>query len=87
LIDDCKISEDIIEDRIKTMNKKITLNVDGMNCGHCSAMVLRTLEGIEGITDVSVDLEGKKASFQADDATLVDTAIQEISKAGYKAGL
>jgi copper chaperone CopZ len=65
--------------------KKITLNVNGMSCGHCSGMVLRTLEEIEGITDVSVDLEGKKASFQASNDTLVDTAIQEIQKAGYTA--
>jgi|APSaa5957512576_1039674.scaffolds.fasta_scaffold103679_1 copper chaperone CopZ len=65
--------------------KKVTLNVDGMNCGHCSGMVLRTLEEIEGITDISVDLEGKKASFQTTNDTLVDTAIQKITKAGYTA--
>ena len=65
--------------------KQITLNVDGMNCGHCSGMVLRTLEEIDGISDVSVDLEGKKANFQLSDESLVDTAIQEITKAGYKA--
>ena len=63
----------------------ITLNVDGMSCGHCSGMVQRTLEAIEGISNVSVDLEGKKASFDADNQDLIEKAIKEVTEAGYKA--
>ena len=66
--------------------QKITLNVDGMSCGHCSGMVQRTLEEIEGIFNVSVDLEAKKAFFDADDTSgLIDEAIKEVTEAGYKA--
>ena len=65
--------------------EKITLHVDGMSCGHCSGMVHRTLEAISGISDVEVDLEGKKAHFMTEDTTLVDTAIKEVTDAGYKA--
>ena len=63
----------------------ITINVDNMNCGHCSGMVQKTLEGISGITDVNVDLEGKKASFSVQDDGLVDQAVDAVSKAGYPA--
>ncbi|MBU2631117.1 MAG: heavy-metal-associated domain-containing protein [Proteobacteria bacterium] len=66
-------------------SQKVTLRVDGMSCGHCSGMVQRTLEEIDGISKVSVDLDGKKASFEADDKGLIEKAIKEINEAGYKA--
>ncbi|MCK5163719.1 MAG: heavy-metal-associated domain-containing protein [Desulfobacula sp.] len=63
----------------------ITLNVDGMSCGHCSGMVQRTLEEIDGVSNVSVDLDGEKASFKADHQGVIDIAIKQINEAGYKA--
>lgn len=66
-------------------SERITLNVDGMSCGHCSGMVQRTLEEISGISDVDVDLEGKKASFTIAEQALVETAVKEINDAGYRA--
>ena len=68
-------------------SQKVTLNVDGMSCGHCSGMVQRTLDEIEGISNVSVDLDGKKVSFHADTSDLIDTAIKEVTEAGYKASI
>ncbi len=65
--------------------QKITLNVNGMSCGHCSGMVQRTLEGIKGISNVVVDLNGKKAIFEVSEEGLVEKAIKEINEAGYKA--
>jgi copper chaperone CopZ len=76
------------QQKIRTVimaSQKITLNVDGMSCGHCSGMVQRTLEGIKGISNVVVDLNGKKADFEVSEATLVEKAIKEINEAGYKA--
>ena len=66
-------------------SQDITLNVDGMSCGHCSGMVQKTLEEIDGISNVSVDLDTKKATFTADDSQLIDKAIKEVTDAGYKA--
>lgn len=65
--------------------QKIVLQVEGMSCNHCSGMVQKTLEGIAGISDISVDLEGKKASFETQAPGLVDQAVQQIIDAGYKA--
>jgi copper chaperone CopZ len=63
----------------------ISLEVNGMNCGHCSAAVKRALEEIDGISNVSVDLEGKKANFDAAAENLVEKAVRQINEAGYKA--
>lgn len=68
-------------------DSKITLNVDNMSCGHCSGMVQKTLEAIDGISEVSVDLEGKKARFSAADPALAQTALDAVTKAGYPATL
>ncbi|MBU0464876.1 MAG: heavy-metal-associated domain-containing protein [Proteobacteria bacterium] len=65
--------------------QKITLNVDGMSCGHCSGMVKKTLEEIDGVSNVSVSLDEKKAFFDADTSDLIDKAIKEVTEAGYKA--
>ena len=61
------------------------LNVENMNCGHCSGMVEKTLAKIEGITEITVDLEGKTAVFQAADESLADQAAQAVTQAGYPA--
>lgn len=66
-------------------DQKVTINVDNMNCGHCSGMVQRTLEAIQGLSEISVDLEGKKAIFSAKEQGLVNTAIDAVTKAGYPA--
>ena len=66
-------------------DEKITLAVDNMSCGHCSGMVQKTLEAIDGISNISVDLEAKQASFSIQDKALVDQAIDAVTKAGYPA--
>ena len=63
----------------------VFLNVEGMSCTHCSGMVQKTLENINGISKISVNLEGKKASFETTDDSLVEKAIKEVTDAGYKA--
>ena len=68
-------------------SQKITLNVEGMSCGHCSGTVQKALEGIEGISDVLVDLKGKKAVFEADNENLIAEAVKKIDEAGYKASV
>ena len=65
--------------------KKITLNVEGMSCGHCSATVQKALEALDNVTEVNVDLEGKKAYFSTDDDSTVQKAVDAVNQAGYKA--
>jgi copper chaperone CopZ len=46
-------------------------------------MVNKTLEEIPGISNVSVDLEGKKAVFDADTPNLIDKALAAVTGVGY----
>jgi copper chaperone CopZ len=48
-------------------------------------MVQKTLEGIEGLSNISVDLDGKKAYFETTDDNLAEKAVKEVTEAGYKA--
>ncbi|MCK5516666.1 MAG: heavy-metal-associated domain-containing protein [Desulfobulbaceae bacterium] len=41
-----------------------TLKINGMSCGHCTGSVKKALEEIDGLSEVTVDLEGKEACFE-----------------------
>jgi len=57
------------------------LSVKGMSCKHCVNRVKKYLETVG--TDVSVDLEGNKAGFNAPGDVDMDTVIQTISEFGF----
>ena len=55
-----------------------------MTCGHCVAAVTEELTGIDGVTDVTVDLASGAVSISSDgpvDPVLIAHAIDE---AGYE---
>ncbi len=53
--------------------------ISGMSCQHCVASTKKALEGISGISNVTVDLEKKQASYDGDvDITVVKDAITKI---------
>ncbi len=59
-----KISE--VQDNSKNetkenFNMKKTLTIDGMMCENCKNHVYKAISGIDGVTDITVDLEEKKA--------------------------
>ncbi len=61
-----------------------TITVSGMTCGHCIAAVTEELTGIDGVTDVTVDLASGAVSISSDgpvDRVLIANAIDE---AGYE---
>lgn len=61
------------------------LDVEGMMCEKCVAHVKKALEGIDGVDEAIVDLDGRKAtvklSTDVPDSTLVDAVVEE----GYEA--
>ena len=61
-----------------------TIQIKGMSCNHCVMAVTKALGGIDGISNVKVDLTKGEASF--DEAKPVDRAIirERIKKAGYE---
>jgi len=37
--------------------KQITIGIDGMSCQHCVMRVKKAIEGLAGISDLSVEVE------------------------------
>lgn len=66
-----------------TMNKIVF--VDGMHCAHCAAFVEKSLKAVDGVTDASVDLAGKKASVTLEKAVTDDVLIKAVADAGFTA--
>ena len=59
------------------------IKIRGMSCQHCVKAVTKALGGIDGIKDVSVDLEKGEATFTEEKP--VDRALirEQIAKAGF----
>lgn len=57
--------------------------IDGMSCQHCVMRVRKALEGINGISELAVDVGRAKAVFDESRTTLEDIKAAVV-KAGYK---
>ncbi|HEY0035910.1 MAG TPA: cation transporter [Longimicrobium sp.] len=63
--------------------EKLTLEIDGMSCGHCVGAVRRALEGIDGVQVESVRVG--EASVQYDPrAVTTDVIAAAIADEGYQ---
>ena len=91
--DDEKIKEG---DIIKTIEKtgyevpsvRKTLLIEGMTCAACSTRVEKALNKVDGVSAANVNLSTNKAMIEfPSGAVEVDTLIQTVEKAGYKAEL
>lgn len=91
--DDEKIKEG---DIIKTIEKTgyevppiiKTLLIEGMTCAACSTRVEKVLNKVDGVTKANVNLSTNKAMIEfPSGAVEVDTLINAVEKAGYKAEL
>ena len=60
-----------------------TLTVEGMMCQHCVAHVKKALEGVKGVSAVSVDLDAKTATVEAIASVSAATLIAAVTDAGY----
>jgi copper chaperone CopZ len=65
------------------MMEKLTLEIDGMSCGHCVGAVRRALEEMDGVQVESVRIG--EASVQYDPRTVSSNAIASaIVDEGYQ---
>jgi Cu+-exporting ATPase len=65
-----------------TMEK--TLKIEGMMCAHCQKHVHDALAKMDGVTDVTVDLEGGSADVKATRDIPQDEFQKVIADAGYE---
>ena len=64
----------------------MTLQIEGMTCGHCKMAVEKALKSVNGVTDVQVSLEKKSAEINGsgfDEQSLIEA----VENDGFKAGL
>jgi copper chaperone len=62
----------------------VTIQIKGMSCNHCVMAVTKALGGVDGISNVKVDLAKGEATF--DETKPVDRAVirDRIQKAGFE---
>jgi len=66
----------------ETMEK--TLKIEGMMCQHCQNHVHEALSAMDGVTAVTVDLEGKKADVTLSKDIPMEDFAKVIADAGYE---
>lgn len=64
------------------MDKKVLLNVDGMDCASCASTITRTLTR-DGFKDVNVDFLSGEVTFEKSEAEAISKAIVAIHRLGY----
>jgi len=68
---------------VDSMADTKVFTVDGMTCNHCAANVERAIREVQGVTDVKVDLTGKRAAVSGDDFDS-EKIKDAVESAGYK---
>ena len=63
-----------------------TIHVKGMTCPHCVKHVTKALSGMDGVTDVVVDLEAGTAKFSATREIPNNELAAVLDDAGYELG-
>ena len=64
---------------------KKTINIEGMSCVHCVNHVAEELKKLDGVSDVHVNLEEKKAVVEVGCRTSDDALKAAVEEAGYEA--
>jgi len=65
---------------------KKQFDITGMHCGSCAAGIQMFLSSTDGVKDVTVDYDAKKADVEYDDEqTSDDQIIKGVQELGYDA--
>ena len=62
------------------------IKVKGMTCNHCVKAVTKALNEIDGIENVSVNLEKGEAVYDETNPVEMNVIKEKIKKAGYEVG-
>ena len=61
-----------------------SLQIKGMSCNHCVMAVTKALKEIEGLEDITVNLEKAEAIFKETKPVDPNLIKERIKKAGYE---
>ena len=66
----------------------VVISIDGMSCVGCAGAVESTIREIDGVADVTVDYDHRRASIRLADTNVAPaTLVAAVEDAGYKARL
>jgi copper chaperone CopZ len=69
----------------KPKGDQMTINVEGMTCGHCVMHVANALQKVNGVVKADVDLNKKVALVIYQPGTVTrEQLIKAVADAGYK---
>ena len=61
------------------------IQVEGMTCGHCVETVTNAVNSLEGVNQISVDLDKKQVSVDFDESRTNSEAISsKITEVGFE---
>ena len=60
-----------------------TIEILNLKCGGCANSIKKGILTIEGIDEVSVDLESSKVSVNSEDEVIIKMAREKLSRMGY----
>lgn len=64
---------------------KRTLALSGLTCSACSAAVTKALKGIEGVHEVTVSKDRRRAVVVADEQVAPSALVKAVTRLGYGA--
>lgn len=67
-----------------TTDQRRTLSVHGMSCEHCAESVVEALEGVDGVSQATVDLDAAEATVSLDGNVSRDRLAEAVDEAGYE---
>lgn len=62
---------------------KTTLEIVNLKCGGCANSIKKGISLIEGVNEVSVELETSKVTVDVENETVVDEVKTKLSSMGY----
>ncbi len=60
-----------------------TLTVQNLKCGGCANTITKAVQGIDGVTDVSVDKDLSTVSFNTKSEEIIDQVKTKLAHLGY----
>jgi copper chaperone len=63
--------------------EQMTLQIDGMSCGHCVSRVQKALARVEGVHVDQVDIGSARVSYEPSKVSLVQIR-EAVEDAGYE---
>lgn len=60
-----------------------TIEILNLKCGGCANTVTKGLLTVEGVNDVSVDLDASKVTVDTDDEQILEKVKHKLSSMGY----